>query len=166
MCNREESNTVKYGMDKIRRDSGFSLVEIMVSVAIIAVLASIAFPTYRVFSKKARASEAASGLRAIRIHQLSYRMENDAYLDLDPNPPGDVPADYQSWGDPGGNWDLLGFAMDDRVRYQYKAEAGDTGNIVSSFKITAQTDFDGEGEPYDTWTIDNRSVLTHTDHYK
>ena len=154
-------------MRKIRKEFGFTLVELMIVVAIIAILVAIALPSFRVFYSKAKAAEAIRNIGAIRTLQIAYRGINDTYLVLDINPPGDVPANRTPWGNPGGNWDELGFAPMGPVRYQYSAEIGNTGNISTSFRITAQADFKGDGAPFDTWVLtDKDRKPTHTDHYE
>ena len=152
-------------MDRIGRENAFTIVEIMIVVSIIAILMSIGFPSYRMFARKAKSSEAICHLASIRTLQVIYRSINDKYLTLEENPE-DIPSDYVEWGDPGGNWDELGFTLETMVRYQYKSEPGSSGSIVTSFMLTAQSDFD-VGEPgYDTWTLSNDGLLTHTNRYK
>ena len=153
-------------MYKTRRENGFTVIEIMVVVGIVAILTAIVLPVYEMFGRKAQASEALYHLRTISTHQRSHRATEATYLVLHKNPPGDPPADYLLWGNPGGNWDILGYSLSKRIRYQYSAEAGSTGDIATSFKITARTDFDGRGQPYDTWELDSDKNLTHTDQYK
>lgn len=152
-------------MNGIRREAGFSLLEMMVVVAIMAILISLAFSSYRVFANKARANEAVNVLAMIRTAQISYNCINDVYLTL-PAHPASVPSDYEPWGDPGGNWDKLGIDIVNRARYQYVAEVGNTGSITTSFKLTAISDFDGNGAPNDTWVLANDEPLSHTDRYK
>lgn len=153
-------------MSDIRRKNGFSLVEIMIVVAIIALLVAIGFPAYKIFVRKAKTAEAVSHLNMIRLLQESYRVENDTYLQLQQNPPGSVPSIPVFWGNPGGNWDKLGFRLTKKVRYQYSAAVGSTGDITTSFMITAQTDFDVTDAQYDTWTLTHDAIRTHTNHYK
>jgi prepilin-type N-terminal cleavage/methylation domain-containing protein len=153
-------------VSKRRGKNGFTLIEIMVIVAIVATLMALAFPIYEMFSRRAQASEAIHHIRTISAHQKSYKATDSMYLVLQKNPPGDPPADYQVWGNPGGNWDILGYFSSRRIRYQYSAEAGNTGDIATSFKITAKTDFDGKGHPYDTWELDSDKNLVHIDRYK
>ena len=139
--------------------------ELMIVIAIIAILVALAFPLYGVYATRARATEAMSGLGHIRTMQIAYRSVNDTYLTLKKNPPGDVPATHVPWGNPGQNWDLLGFSLT-RTRYQYVGTVGSTGSINSSFLLTAQSDLDAEGAPYDTRTLDNNANITHTDRFK
>jgi|GEM_PF-2548013 len=152
-------------MGEIRRESGFTLVEIMVVVAIMAVLTAIGVPAYKMHAMKAKASEAANHMATIRALEVSYKAVNDTYLALPAHPPA-VPDSYQPWGNPGGNWDELDFNLDTRVRYQYRVEPGTTGDIATSFRITAMTDFDGLGPPDDTWTMDQDRTITHINDYK
>jgi prepilin-type N-terminal cleavage/methylation domain-containing protein len=152
-------------MGKLRRESGFSLVEIMVVVAIMAVLTAIGVPAYRIHTMKAKASEAVNHMATIRALQVSHKATNDTYLAL-PAHPALVPASYQPWGNPGGNWDELGFSLDTRIRYQYRADPGSTGDILTSFSLTAITDFDGLGPPDDTWTMDEDRIIAHINDYK
>ena len=81
---KEKGDGMKYiknkGNEKIRsllaRNEGFTLVELMVVVAIIGVLASLAIPQYSKFTAKSRQSEAKISLGAMRTAIESYRPEN------------------------------------------------------------------------------------------
>ncbi len=152
-------------MRSIRDAKGFSLIELMIVVAIMAILASIGFPLYSIYARKAKATEAMSLMGHIRIMQQFYRSINDTYLTLKIHPPGDVPSSSQPWGNPGDNWAELGFEVHE-TRYQIRGEVGGTGNIASSFLLTAQSDLDSQGEPYDTWTLSSDGEITHTNRYK
>jgi type IV pilus assembly protein PilE len=59
---------------------GFTLVEIMVTVAIIGILASIALPNYQNYVRKARATEATSVLADMRIRMEQYFQDNRTYV--------------------------------------------------------------------------------------
>jgi prepilin-type N-terminal cleavage/methylation domain-containing protein len=61
-----------------RGRSGFTLLELLIVVVIIAILASIALPGYIRAAEKARASEALQLLGAIRSAQNRYKAQSDA----------------------------------------------------------------------------------------
>ena len=58
---------------------GFSLVELMVVVAIIGVLASLAVPRFKTFQAKARQAEAKTNLAHLYTLQQSYYADYDSY---------------------------------------------------------------------------------------
>jgi type IV pilus assembly protein PilA len=59
--------------------SGFTLVELMVVVAIIGILATLAIPQYNKFQAKARQSEAKIALSGLSTAEETYRGENGSY---------------------------------------------------------------------------------------
>jgi prepilin-type N-terminal cleavage/methylation domain-containing protein len=59
--------------------SGFTLVELMVVVAIIGILATIAIPQYSKFQAKARQSEAKVGLTGLSTAEQSFQAEQGGY---------------------------------------------------------------------------------------
>jgi prepilin-type N-terminal cleavage/methylation domain-containing protein len=58
---------------------GFTLVELMVVVAIIGVLAAVAVPNYQIFQAKARQAEAKSGLGSIQSAEMAYATDTNTY---------------------------------------------------------------------------------------
>ena len=61
------------------KESGFSLVELMIVVGIIGILATMAFPKFQEFQSKARMAEAKTNLSHLYTMQHSYFLENDEY---------------------------------------------------------------------------------------
>ena len=51
---------------------GFTLLELMIVVAIVGVLAAVALPLYTEYMKKARTAEAKANIGDIRVAQLAY----------------------------------------------------------------------------------------------
>ena len=58
----------------------FTLIELMIVIAIIGILASIAIPAYSRFSCRAKQGEAKAVLKQILVAEDSYRGEHDTYL--------------------------------------------------------------------------------------
>ncbi len=58
---------------------GFSLLEVMISVTIIAILASIAYPSYTAHVQKSRRSDAMITLQDVAQRQETYFIKNYSY---------------------------------------------------------------------------------------
>jgi prepilin-type N-terminal cleavage/methylation domain-containing protein len=63
------------------RQGGFSLVELVIVVAIVGILSSVAIPNFRSYMMKARRAEAYNGLTDIYRKQMSFYLENKRYGD-------------------------------------------------------------------------------------
>lgn len=63
----------------MRRFQGFTLIELMITVAIVAILASIAVPSYTAYIKRARITEAVSGLAGMGANMERYFQDNRTY---------------------------------------------------------------------------------------
>ena len=63
----------------MKKDNGFTLIELMIVVAIIAILAAIAIPNFLSFVSQTRRSEVKSNLEAIYRAEISYFAEKDLY---------------------------------------------------------------------------------------
>ena len=64
-----------------RRSSGFTLIELMIVVAIIAILAAIALPMYRDYVTRSKLTEAQSLLSDYRTKMEQYFQDNRSYVD-------------------------------------------------------------------------------------
>lgn len=77
--------------------SGFTLIEILIAIAIIGVLASIAIPSYQDYKEKARVTQAITDIASISVKIEAYWQDARAY----PTSLADV--DGASMLDPWGN---------------------------------------------------------------
>lgn len=71
---------------KMKNEKGFTLIELMIVVAIIGILAAIAIPNFMRYQAKAKQSEAKINLGAIYTSEVTYHAEKDEYgkiTDLD-----------------------------------------------------------------------------------
>ncbi|MCC7460819.1 MAG: prepilin-type N-terminal cleavage/methylation domain-containing protein [Proteobacteria bacterium] len=64
------------------QSAGFTLIELMMVVAIIGILSTVGMPAYREYTMKAKMAEATITLSAIQKSQISYLHANDYFLSL------------------------------------------------------------------------------------
>ena len=127
------------------KSKGFSLIELMIVVAIIAILAAIAIPNFLKFSMKAKTSEATTNIAAIRTSEESYRSENDVYLACGPSGVGDDATPDVFAPDLAG-FGMIGFAPSGNVRYQYTVAVSAPGvGVPPHFMASALGDLDEDG---------------------
>jgi prepilin-type N-terminal cleavage/methylation domain-containing protein len=70
------------------KSAGFSLIELLVAIAIMAILASIATPAVRSAIERAQAAKCAGNLRAIGVAVQQYISENDyRFPPIETDPP-------------------------------------------------------------------------------
>lgn len=66
-------------MGTTNKVKGFTLMELMITVAIIGIIAAIAIPSYQDFVNKSRRSEAHAGLTKMQLQQEAHRMVNSTF---------------------------------------------------------------------------------------
>ena len=121
---------------------GFTLIELMIVVAIIGILAAIAIPNYLSYTCKAKQSEAKSSLGAIATCEEAYLAEYDTYKNA---------ADADALA-------VVGFKIKGSPRYTYTVSgASATAYLATAAESTAFGDTDT-----DTWTMTEGLVLTNT----
>ena len=59
---------------------GFTLLELMITVAILGILSAIAIPAYTGYIKTAKMTEAHNNLAALRLAEEEYFLENNDYF--------------------------------------------------------------------------------------
>jgi prepilin-type N-terminal cleavage/methylation domain-containing protein len=149
-------------MKTFRNNRAFSLVELMVVVAIISVLAAIAIPRFRTFQAKARQAEAKTNLAHLFTLEESYHGDNDIYVELSA-------TSCCSQGNSLGFYIAGGCCAGQRpanVRYMYSVNVpGADGSATTSFTAIAISE-DGTsnkvspGCPADQWSMDQDQHLT------
>jgi prepilin-type N-terminal cleavage/methylation domain-containing protein len=65
-----------------RYSSGFTLIELMITVAIVAILAAIAYPNYRDYVIRGQLADATNGLTALRANMERYFQDNRTYASI------------------------------------------------------------------------------------
>ena len=75
----KSNNIVTEVLNMFRNENGFSLIELMVVVAIIGILSAVAVPQFQKFQKKAKQAEAKMGLAAVYTAQKVFHIEHDTY---------------------------------------------------------------------------------------
>lgn len=64
----------------LRTNSGFTLIELMITVAIVAILAAIALPLYNNYIQTSREGVLVSNMSTIEVFQEDYRLRTGGYL--------------------------------------------------------------------------------------
>ncbi|HEY6824882.1 MAG TPA: type IV pilin protein [Steroidobacteraceae bacterium] len=89
---------VQTGIDARRRSGGFTLIELMITVAIVAILAAIALPSYSIFMKRSRRGDTESSMMDIAQREQQYLLDTRTYAPnvaaLNTTVPADVTAYY------------------------------------------------------------------------
>ncbi len=66
----------------MRSARGFTLIELMVTVAVIAILASIALPSYTDYVRRGKLTEATSSLSELRLRAEKFFADNRTYQNV------------------------------------------------------------------------------------
>ena len=137
----------------LQNHRGFSLTELMIVVAIIGILATIAIPNFLRYQAKAKQTEAKSNLVALHTSEIAYFAENNGFID---------------------DFNAVGFGVSGTSqRYYYELAGASLGvlppgctastlDVVSatSFTAVAIGNIDGDAT-CDVWTINDQKVLTN-----
>ncbi len=125
----------------MRWNHGFTLIELMIVVAIIGILAAIAIPNFLAMQLRSKRSELPTNLAAIRVVERAYYAEWDEYTGAGETPDVFPTRTKYPWtGTHKPEWDLLGWAPDGDIYGVYEARTRPSG-----FEVSARSDLDGDG---------------------
>jgi type IV pilus assembly protein PilA len=103
----------------MHKQKGFTLIELMIVVAIIGILAAIAIPNFLRFQAKSKQAEAKTNLGALGVSAESYRAEKDTYR--------------------AGAWTDLAWAPVGTTRYAYYYSGTDGAGVITSLGLLGGT---------------------------
>lgn len=97
------------------RSRGFTLIELMITVAVIGILAAVAYPSYTDYIRRGKISQATSELGAMRVRLEQYYQDNRNYGSTATTCPGTLPTAPAFtfscvWGSSGTNQTFLATA--------------------------------------------------------
>jgi len=109
-------------MRQASRNSGFTLIEVMISVAIIGILAAVAIPAFKSYQNRSKRSEAFANLGSIANLQKTFFSEYSVYIGVPPQPAAGVPSSDKRLWTPAAEtaYQQVGFRPEGAVFYDYE----------------------------------------------
>jgi prepilin-type N-terminal cleavage/methylation domain-containing protein len=141
-------------MQRSKRNTGFTLIELMVTIALIGVLSATAIASFQLYQLRSKRSEAMANLGALRKMQLAYFHEAGGFVPAPPSPglAGHPSREKANWQKATGNFspvlglgfDLLGWRPEGSTYFDYDTNAA-LGPNGWAFTSAAYGDTDGDG---------------------
>jgi len=133
-------NREVYAMDRRNKDNrGFTLIELMIVVAIIGILAAIAIPNFLRYQAKSKQAEAKVLLDGVFTSEISYFSENNVFA---------VSTNNMGWTPAGV------------VKYYTSRSIHAHGGNTPGFTAHARGNIDSD-PTIDHWTMNDQRVLSN-----
>ena len=123
----------------MQRVRGFTLIEMMIVVAIVGILASIAISNFLSFQTRSKITEARGNLRAIATAENAYFTELGVYYAAAPTPPGAPSGAKQQWVGGGVvDYQVIGYQPEGAMFFQYTVDIDPTRAAFTAAMVAAQ----------------------------
>jgi type IV pilus assembly protein PilA len=120
------------------RRGGFTLIELMIVVAIIGILAAIAIPNFLKFQLRSKTGEAKTNLAALRTAEEGYFAEYGVFIAAAQQPAIAPTSAKEIWPSPAAGFDTVGWGPEGEVYFRYAATISGT-----AYTLDAIGDLDG-----------------------
>lgn len=112
-----------------KSSAGFTLIEVMIVVAIVGILAAVAYPSYQEHVRKAKRADAQTALMELSQFMERYYTSNGRYVDSDGDAP-ELPFDEAPKDGGSKSYDLA-FVENSPTANSYELEAIPTGSMAN-----------------------------------
>lgn len=136
------TQSLHFSRSRGRSQHGFTMIELMITVAILGILSSIAIPVFQRHQLSAKSAEVKSNLSSLRVVEESHFSERGGYIPASPEPaliPGSIATDFDTAG---SDFAQLGWSPEGRVYFSYGVAVS---TDLSGYTADGGADIDGDG---------------------